>query len=128
MNIAQDIEQLRVSLKLTQSEIAEKLGISQAVYNQIKTGRTKKVPFEVVEKAKLLGLYKDVYNDYNENVLTFTASKENYIKQGYNPAMPGFNESQKATAITTDLGLSSAALMMICEVVAKLTGEPVGAV
>jgi len=42
VNIAHDIESLRVSLKLTQQQMADKLGISQAVYNQIKVGRTKK--------------------------------------------------------------------------------------
>ena len=65
MNIGEDIRLIRVSLKLSQSEIAIILGISQEVYSKIERGITKKIPHEVIEKAKKeLGLVVKDSTDY----------------------------------------------------------------
>lgn len=49
MNIAESIRQERVSLGLSQEDMAEKLGISQRVYSNIENGRTKRVDANVLK-------------------------------------------------------------------------------
>jgi phage repressor protein C with HTH and peptisase S24 domain len=91
VSIGADIEQIRVSLKLTQQEMADKLGISQVVYNQIKSGRTKKVPFEVVERAKKeFGLYDNINNVINEPSTPYTLSPEGKVKK--KKVLEGFSQ------------------------------------
>lgn len=54
MNIAENIRQERALLRLSQEEMAEKLGISQRVYSNIENGRTKRVDANVLKAFELL--------------------------------------------------------------------------
>ena len=54
MNISEKIKQQRVLLGLSQSEMADKLGISQRVYSNIENGRTKRLGAEVVKAFEAL--------------------------------------------------------------------------
>lgn len=54
MNIAESIRQERVSLGLSQEQMAVKLGISQRVYSNIENGRTKRIGADVLKAFESL--------------------------------------------------------------------------
>jgi len=98
VNIAQDIEKIRLSRKLSEREMADKLGISQQVYNNIKTGRTKKVPFNVVQKAQTeFGLYEKFNADLDKE--EFNQIVSDFVSQGYHPNPPMLDNKQMGTLL-----------------------------
>lgn len=98
MNIVQNIERIRVSRRLSEREMADILGISQQVYNNLKSGRTKKIPFSVVELAKQKLGIKDladaeaVKNEFEDVV-------KDYVEAGYSKEPHLLNNKQMSTLL-----------------------------
>jgi transcriptional regulator with XRE-family HTH domain len=69
VNIIEEIESIRLSLKWSQERMSSELGISQVNYNQLKSGRTKKMSHETILLAELI-ISKFNNNAYSDSILS----------------------------------------------------------
>ena len=81
MNIGIKIRRLREQEKLSQFELAERLGIAQATLSSIESGETKKVDFELMDK---ICKEFDVDFEYFTSEIINNVEKAEYSNIGYN--------------------------------------------
>lgn len=98
LQILQNIRQERVSLGLSQSEMAKILGVSQQVYSNIEAGKVKKLSADFVKNYE--NWSADTRNIVTEKEATYLQKRGELKNNHTNPDVPVFNGSTSLGNIT----------------------------